>query len=449
MLEWRLGHALNFRFTLLPSVCPPGECAPVELLPEARLWGCPQCLRTHRCDPGTEPCPELVTREYHRVCAWTGVETGADHARYAGYTDWEQHHGDRMDDLSHEDDEGADVRALMHEAVHDYEYAQLVPGDVRNRKKADDTLASVRGIAREFQELRRADRHRAQAELYGRKGPSPYESLPVPPEPVQEKEQDEPESDDESESDSDSDTDADGYTARDLSCVDRLIMPLGLLASYVGGIDLYAAFARPRNPNPAPRLRRAQCFRRPNRNRRRFLAAFSVPMETLVGRTWLSELENLVKRAALDEGHVDLLARWMALIHITAPKTELAPLRVVGAYVLRFAQSGVEVRDGLGTTWWIVRKDTATARRSEALFEAPPAAKAKRKRNEEVPRQRYRTLFLPDPDAIGFTIKQLDEVCERLSNVIQGTYFTATWYWDWFTHPSRRCHFPRSDETSC
>ncbi len=114
---------------------------------------------------------------------------------------------------------------------------------------------------------------------------------------------------------------------------------------------------------------------------------------------------------------------------------------MLGAYILHFAQTGVEVRDGLGTTWWIVRKDTATARRRDTLFAVPPAASTKRKRGEETARQHYRCLFAGDPEA-GFTIIQLEDVCQRLSNVIQGAYFTAPWYWDWFTLPSRRCYFP-------
>jgi len=448
MREWRLGHALSFRFALPSTVCPPGECAPIELLPSARLWGCPQCLRTHLCDPDVEECPELVTREYHRVCSWTAAETGADHARYAGYTDWEQHRDDRMDDLSHEEEEGADIKAMLHEAVHDYEYAQRVPGDVRNRKKVDDTLAGVRGLAHEFQESKRAERHRAAAELFGRKGVSLLDAPPPPPAVADEEAPLGEHSDSESDSDEDDDRarlgPARGFTVRDLTCVDRLVMPLDLLKSFVGGLDLYTAFARPSKTDVTGKRERVQWLRRPNRNRRRFLTAFSVSVETLVARAWLSELAHFVKLAAIDLGVIDMLARWMALVHITAPKTELPPLRVLGAYVLRFAQSGVEVRDGLGTTWWIVRKDPTTARRSALLFEPPPAAPGKRKRGEELPRQRYRSLFLANPET-GFTVIQLDEVWQRLSNVIQGAYFTAPWYWDWFTLPSRRCYSPDTE----
>lgn len=404
MRVWRLEHALLWRFTLPPTVCPHGSCAPVELLPSERLWGCPQCLRTHLCNPDVEPCPEVVTREYRRVCAWTGVETGADHARYAGYADWEQHRDDRMDDLSHEEEEGADIKAMMHEAVHDYEYAQRVPDDVRNRKKVDDTLASVRGIAHEFQESQRAARHRAQAELFGRKGPSLLERPPPPPQPPPPVRAPSDPGEDSAEDDSDSEDEkesGEGFTARDLSCVDRFIMPLTLLARFVsdGSLDLKAAFARPRNPvedDGAPRRQRGQMMRRPNRNRRRLLSAFFVPTETLLDAAWLSELAKLAHLAALDDGIVDLLARWMALVHITAPKTELPPLRVLGAYILHFAQTGVEVRDGVGTLWWIVRKDPSTARRRDALFDAPLAATTKRKRGEDVARQHYQCLFLAE-----------------------------------------------------
>lgn len=446
LVSWRLWHAVHaMRFSLPPHACADGECVGEEILQEPRLWGCSVCLRTHLCTEAADECRWILSPQHQWVCSWTGAERGTNYARYAGYGEWEEKRGERMEDAS-EEEYDPDLFAELQTANDDFRHAQLVPGDSRERRRAGDKLEEVRGIQRQLNEVRREERSRAAAEKVGRKGGAVTKPAPL----TQTEEADEQEEQDEEE-------DERGFPERDLTCATRSLLPLRRLSSYVRtSVPLAAAFARPRPAGArhfaATTPRWHAWTRRPIRERRRLRLAFAIPPGELVSSTWLAELERIVLAAGVSPLVIDMLARWVALAHVTAPKAAMPPLRVFAAHVLHSARTGMDVRDGLGKTWWIVARDGPLARRAPELFAFPPPASRGGKRkhdDEDVPsRPRYRALFMDG----GFTPIQLAEVWDRMANVIRGNYFSAPWFWDWMTLPSRRCYSPpeeRVDSMEC
>ena len=500
--HWRLWlererQMFSLRLYLL---CPPGECSFVAIdAAVLLLYGCTNCGRTH-------VCGALENAESTATADWPGVDDGdgchwgvnseeryfcrkslllavndavlakfssfAEYDRYQTTEGWRDLHSD--DDYEDEDgdapgDEDEDaargqrIGDLIKIANADYEYAAQRHIDGHKRQRAADTLTELHSMAHEAREVDRRERHRLKAEAMGRTPNAARELaasnaaakstisklLDTPSEAELRERQLTPRQ---------REFKRRGFPRRDLEFWDKVVFTPQTIENYTGQpwATLSAIFKQPTAPAtfstlfppapPTPLDLVWQWSRRPNRMRAAMAVAPFRPMCELVTDDWLKLMATVVATAGVVPGPacelVDLLGRWVALIHATAPKEELPPLRVFAAYVcLGGAERGILGRDGHGATWPLVPAMSELAARAATLFNPVPSlAKGKRKdmdaRTSTAAGSIIRALFLP----LGhFTGKQVKAVWERMVKVVDVAHFVAPWYFDWFHGRSRRC----------
>jgi hypothetical protein len=336
--------------------------------------------------------------------------------------------------------------------------------DHRVRSRAYEQAHVMQGMAREERQVRRSDSHRRRAEAMGRvptasgapatmhdqvdayiNAATPEEERDATLTPRQR------------------DHKRHGFPRRDAEYWDAMVFTPAVICLYtnVKAVEeLRDKFARPRPPSlpgpacvtPTAAASLWQWTRRPNRMRRTYSLAFTRPMGTLVAEGWLHGLAQLCD-AALGVYHgrqvTDLLGRWVALIHVTAPKAEevLIPLRVLSAYLcFGGAQNGIRGRDGDGTEWAIVPPLSAQAQASLGSLYEPPDFVATmsanggnlKRRNPEAPSV-SRDVVARFASTQRMTRTQIKAAWDRLVKVIDVGHFTAPWFYDWFSSRQRQC----------
>ena len=396
-------------------------------------------MRTHVCEAFDElvkagdgdVCTWTTNEEQHVICTKSRIAArhGAIMARFSSYNEYERMSGERMEEEEEEEEDGdGGLGAMVRSARDEFEAARSV-SDTRRRRGADDHLAEAYGMARELKEVKRTERYQAAAGRVGRKG----ETAPATPS-ILDIVRDPEEKRDLLLTERQRAQKKAGFSRRDVLCSDTVLFPkiaTGLRSAFsrTCPLPLGHPFLAVTHDAQWKWLR----WPRANRPRKLLAQAFTQSMRELVSDDWMRSMRLVVPRE-LDDGIVDLLGRWAALVHVTAPRFDLVPLRVFAAYVCHAAGEGVDARDGLGNTWRIIPPCSDVDR--AALFEEPMVGK-KRKTPESG--QYIRALYLPPGPKHQLTCIQLSDTWERLANVIQAEHFTAPWYWDWFTLRSRRC----------
>jgi hypothetical protein len=201
-------------------------------------------------------------------------------------------------------------------------------------------------------------------------------------------------------------------------------------------------------------------MRRPNRMRRTYGLAFTRPMRALVDDGWLYALHGHCEAAfgrALAAQLTDLLGRWVALVHVTAPKAEevLIPLRVLTAYLsCGGAHRGVCGRDGGGMEWTVIPAlPPVVCARLPLMYEPADfvatmsinGGALKRRTPDAVPASsiaRDVVARFASVQTQRMTRTQVKAAWDRLVKVIDMSHFTAPWFYDWFVSRHRQAWPP-------
>jgi hypothetical protein len=369
-----------------------------------------------------------------------------------------------MEESGDEDEWARDeVRDLSKAARSQADYA----GNSRNervRTRAYEQVHLMQGMAREERQVRRSDSHRRRAEAMGRVPAATtvptathdqvdaYINAATPEEER-----------DATLTARQRDHKRHGFPRRDAEYWDAMVFTPAVISLYTNVKtveELRAKFARPTPaslPAPVCVVQTAaaslwQWTRRPNRMRRTYALAFTRPMGTLVAEGWLHGLAQLCTAAlGIDLGRqvTDLLGRWVALIHVTAPKAEevLIPLRVLSAYLcFGGAHNGICGRDGDGTEWAIIPPLPTQAQARLASLYEPLDFVATMSVNGGSLKRRNPEASSVSRDVVArfastqrMTRTQIKAAWDRLVKVIDMGHFTAPWFYDWFSSRQRQC----------
>lgn len=168
--------------------------------------------------------------------------------------------------------------------------------------------------------------------------------------------------------------------------------------------------------------------------------------------------------------YVDLLGRWVGLVHIGRPRTKLSPLLVFVHYLTTVATEGVYLPDGLGHVWCVMAPAPLlvlmAAHIADAIVPEAPAAPgdggiaaaaadaddsevivASRKRRRVVPERLVAAFARPSPlpGERRFTRVQLRDAASALGQVLSRGRHSAAWLHAWFTAETHRTWPPPPD----